>query len=89
MRRSRAAAGRRAAYALIALAAAWICYAVLLRNRGDDCRMVWSIGVLEGRDLFKLHKPRGVKNPVLRPQDVTDVKAHFTADSFMLKKGDL
>lgn len=45
---------------------------------------VWSIGILEGPSPFQLTAPENIKNPVLTPEDVTDIPAEFVADPFMV-----
>ncbi len=46
----------------------------------------WSIGVYTGKSPFALNSPQGLKNPVLTAADVTDAKAGFVADPFMIQK---
>ncbi|MDF5718203.1 MAG: hypothetical protein PUP93_31135 [Rhizonema sp. NSF051] len=45
----------------------------------------WSIGIYIGESPVDLATPKNVKNPVLTRRDVTDVRAEFVADPFMLK----
>lgn len=45
----------------------------------------WSIGIYLGESPVNLTTPKNVKNPVLTRRDVTDVRAEFVADPFMLK----
>lgn len=45
----------------------------------------WSIGIYEGESPIDLAAHKGVKNPVLSRRDVTDVRAEFVADPFMIK----
>ncbi len=45
----------------------------------------WAIGIYEGASPFDLRAPRFL-NPVLKAHDVTDVKAEFVADPFLVKK---
>jgi len=52
----------------------------------SKCPSTWMVGMLEGDDLFSLRQPRDIKNPVLKPADVTDAKAEFIADTFMIPK---
>ncbi len=47
---------------------------------------VWSIGIYAGSSFDDLKPARGIDNPVLTPFDVTDVKAKYVADPFMIKK---
>src|SRR5262249_62359225 len=46
---------------------------------------VWSIGIYTGKSPFALRPPAGVVNPVLTAQHVTDVRARYVADPFMLR----
>ena len=46
----------------------------------------WSIGVLQGADLFALHEPDGSVNPVFGAAQVTDMRTDFTADVFAIEK---
>jgi hypothetical protein len=45
----------------------------------------WSIGLYEGSSPFTL-RPAALINPVLKAHDVTDVRADFVADPFLIKK---
>lgn len=49
----------------------------------------WSIGIYTGEFPYRLVPVRGVKNPVLTAKSVTDRKADFVADPFMIKEGDI
>jgi hypothetical protein len=50
----------------------------------------WAIGIFEGSTPFELHAAAGVSNPVISAKDVTDIRARFVADPFMVKgKGGL
>jgi hypothetical protein len=46
----------------------------------------WAIGIYTGTSPFELRPAEGVVNPVLTASDVTDIKAEFVADPFMIKK---
>jgi hypothetical protein len=46
---------------------------------------VWSIGIYSGPSPFDLCAPRGVHNPVLTRDVVSDVPATFVADPFMIQ----
>ena len=46
----------------------------------------WSIGVFESRDDFRFYPAKGVKQPVIDIQHVTDAKAKFVADPFMVRE---
>ncbi len=48
----------------------------------------WSIGIYTGSSPVRLRNPRGIRNPVLTPADVTDVTAETVADPFMLRRPD-
>ena len=45
----------------------------------------WAIGIYKGTSPLKLLPPLDINNPILTAQDVTDVKARFVADPFMIK----
>ncbi len=45
----------------------------------------WSIGIYSGNSPLEIHNPTNIKNPVLTANDVTDVKAQFIADPFLIK----
>lgn len=47
----------------------------------------WSIGIYFGTSPFTFTSPKNVKNPVLTRRDVSDVRAAFVADPFMIKVG--
>ncbi len=51
-------------------------------------RETWAIGIYEGRSPFELHTPDGFLNPVMSAEDVTDIKARFVADPFMVRGKD-
>ena len=44
----------------------------------------WAIGIYTGDSPFTLGPAAGVKNPVLTAEDVTDARAQFVADPFMV-----
>lgn len=46
----------------------------------------WSIGIYKGKSPFDLADPDSITNPVLTASQVTDVKAEFVADPFMIRK---
>jgi len=48
----------------------------------------WSIGIYIGDSPFELKPPKGVRNPVLTREDVSDVTAAVVADPFMLRVSD-
>jgi hypothetical protein len=47
----------------------------------------WSIGMYGGGSPYELSPLADVENPVLSARDVTDVKASFVADPFMVRDG--
>jgi hypothetical protein len=47
----------------------------------------WSVGVYQGHTPFAFYQPDDVRNPVLTILDVTDVRARFLADPFMVYEG--
>jgi len=47
-------------------------------------RAIWSIGIYKGSSPFNLAPYPG--NPILTADDVTDVKARYVADPFMMRK---
>lgn len=48
----------------------------------------WSIAIYEGESPLSLAGARGIRNPVLTDEDVTDVPADFVADPFMIREAD-
>ena len=54
---------------------------------GDPASMyhLWSIGICLGASPQTLHLSRAIANPVLSRQDVTDVRALFVADPFLVQ----
>lgn len=49
----------------------------------------WSLGILTGENLSKLHEPQGISNPVLTSRDVSDRRASLLADPFLFRHGEL
>lgn len=49
-------------------------------------RQVWSIGVLSGSTPFNLANPSNVTNPILTPEDVTDIEAEVVAHPFIARE---
>ncbi|NTU68205.1 MAG: hypothetical protein HGB02_04910 [Chlorobiaceae bacterium] len=45
----------------------------------------WAIGIYEGTSPVQLHSPSDIANPVLTASDVSDVRARFVADPFMIR----
>lgn len=52
-----------------------------------DPSALYAIGLYAGRSPLELAPARGLVNPVLTAKDVTDMKAWFVADPFMLPRG--
>ena len=50
---------------------------------------LWSIGIVTGASPLRLRHAPGGLNPVLTREDVSDVRALFVADPFLLRVGDL
>lgn len=48
--------------------------------------VVWSVGIYEGNDPLDLAPSKRCKNPVLTYPDVTDIRAGFVADPFMIQE---
>src|SRR4051812_15377902 len=44
----------------------------------------WEIDIYVGDSPFRLGPPARVRNPVLTANDVTDIRAYFVADPFMV-----
>jgi hypothetical protein len=51
-------------------------------------REQWTIGIYRGETPFSFTNPLNMLNPILRAENVTDVKAKFVADPFLMKEGD-
>jgi hypothetical protein len=54
----------------------------------DAVYHLWSIGVYEGSSPYRLSSARGIHNPVLTRDCVSDVRALFVADPFMIRRQD-
>jgi hypothetical protein len=50
---------------------------------------MWEIGILRGDSPLEWASPREGRNPILTASDITDVKAEFVADPFMIRVGEL
>ena len=48
-------------------------------------RETWAIGIYKGPSPIKLLPLNGISNPILSAKDVTDIKARFVADPFMVR----
>ncbi len=55
-------------------------------NFADEEPVVWSIGIFSGPTLLDLKPAREASNPVISPEDVSDARAEFVADPFMIEK---
>jgi beta-xylosidase len=51
-------------------------------------RHLWSIGIYEGASPLALGPSTGVRNPVMTREQVTDVRAGFVADPFLVRDGE-
>lgn len=49
---------------------------------------LWSIGIYKGSSPYRLSPARDVRNPVLTRDRVSDVRALFVADPFMIRRHD-
>src|SRR3989442_8867935 len=49
---------------------------------------VWSIGIYTGESPFNLAPASNIHNPVLSATDVTDLRAVFVPDPFMIRAND-
>ena len=45
----------------------------------------WAIGIYAGDSPYNFRPPKNIRNPVLTAMDVTDVRAKFIADPFMIR----
>lgn len=54
----------------------------------DAVSHLWSIGIYAGSSPYRLHPIRGIENPVLTRECVSDVRALFVADPFMIRRDD-
>lgn len=70
-----------------ATAAAFLVGRRSARGWRPKLRPVFSIDVYEGDSPFTLRASRTGDRPALRREDVTDVRARFVADPFMLRRG--
>ena len=53
----------------------------------NEKQFLFSIGIYRGRSPFELSQAKNIPNPVVSRQNVSDAKALFVADPFMLKVG--
>jgi hypothetical protein len=47
----------------------------------------WSIGILEGRDIYSLQERAGCPNPRLSKHDIREADVEFVADPFLVQEG--
>ena len=57
----------------------------LKKKRERRSRETWAIGIYKGPSPVKLHPTQDIRNPILSAKDVTDIKARFVADPFMIQ----
>ena len=55
--------------------------------RGEGPYPLWSIGLAAGTSPLRLAPIPGIRNPVLSREQVTDVRAGFVADPFLIRHG--
>ena len=60
-----------------------------LLGRTGPTYHLWSIGIVTGSSPTRLRHTDSIKNPVLTREHVTDVRALFVADPFMIQVGDM
>jgi hypothetical protein len=76
--------------AVIGLGAAFVAGDLLGASRGLPflrTSWAWSAGIYEGPTPFQLAPAAGAHNPVLTGKDVTDRRAEYVADTFMVQEG--
>jgi hypothetical protein len=59
-----------------------------LLGQQDPVYHLWSIGLYEGSSPCHLSPARGIQNPILTRDRVSDVRALFVADPFMVRRDD-
>lgn len=50
----------------------------------EKARTAWAIGIYTGNSPLQLASPNGVENPVISYKDISDARAMFVADPFMV-----
>lgn len=60
-----------------------------LLGKQGSIHQLWSIGIVTGTSPLRLRHASGKANPVLTREDVSDVRALFVADPFLLRAGQL
>ena len=76
--------------ALICLILGFACGILVGIKRGIPFvsqREQWTIGIYRSDSPFHFNKLQGWTNPRFRAEDVTDVRANFVADPFLIKEG--
>lgn len=63
-----------------------LCFMRQEKEQAETPDTVWSIGIYTGASPVTLSSPCGITNPVLTAGDVTDARALFVADPFMVRK---
>jgi hypothetical protein len=61
---------------------------VIISNPADIIprKFIWSIGIFQGSSPFHFQNYLSDRNPVLKAEDVTDIKAKFVADPFVIEE---
>lgn len=52
----------------------------------EKARTAWAIGIYTGESPLRLSAQHGVKNPVISYKDISDARAGFVADPFMVRE---
>lgn len=74
---------------LAALLVAFISGSIVGKSKGVpfvNKIALYSIGIYEGDSPLNISPPASIRNPVLTAKDVTDIRARFVADPFMVKE---
>ena len=58
-----------------------------LEVEAEEPDVIWSIGIYSGATLLDLEPDPKTGNPVISAEDITDVRAKFVADPFMIRAG--
>jgi hypothetical protein len=58
------------------------------KTNSSNASETWSIGIFEGTSPFTLKPMAGARNPVLAAIDVSDRRASFVADPFLVRDGE-
>lgn len=73
---------------LLCLIAGFVCGVYAERRWGFPLWQIedgWSIGIYTGTSPFQLSAPANAGNPVLTARDITDLRAAYVADPFMVR----